>query len=78
MVAKATSDIPLPKSVSAPHIAQAVMKPYRELTLAAMLLGIVQGVVLNLAFVYAALKLGFSIGGPPSLQLWAMLFYVGS
>jgi putative OPT family oligopeptide transporter len=36
---------------------------YRELTWAAVLLGIVQGIVLNLAFVYAALKLGFSIGG---------------
>lgn len=36
---------------------------YRELTFAAVALGVVQGVVLNLAFVYAALKLGFSIGG---------------
>jgi putative OPT family oligopeptide transporter len=38
-------------------------KSYRELTFAGVSLGIVQGVVLNLAFVYAALKLGFSIGG---------------
>lgn len=37
--------------------------PYRELTVAAAILGVVQGVVLNLAFVYAALRLGFSIGG---------------
>lgn len=36
---------------------------YRELTFAAVFLGVIQGVVLNLAFVYAALKLGFSIGG---------------
>ena len=36
---------------------------YRELTTAAIVLGVIQGVVLNLAFVYAALKLGFSIGG---------------
>lgn len=36
---------------------------YRELTVAAVLLGIFQGVILNMAFVYAALKLGFSIGG---------------
>jgi putative OPT family oligopeptide transporter len=36
---------------------------YRELTFAAVALGIIQGVILNLAFVYAALKLGFSIGG---------------
>ena len=38
-------------------------KPYRELTVAAVVLGVIQGVVLNLAFVYAALKLGFSISG---------------
>lgn len=37
--------------------------PYRELTLAAVILGVIQGVILNVAFVYAALKLGFSIGG---------------
>ena len=36
---------------------------YRELTVAAVVLGIIQGVCLNVAFVYAALKLGFSIGG---------------
>ena len=36
---------------------------YRELTFAGVALGVIQGVVLNLAFVYAALKLGFSIGG---------------
>jgi putative OPT family oligopeptide transporter len=36
---------------------------YRELTAAGVILGILQGAVLNLAFVYAALKLGFSIGG---------------
>src|SRR6056300_1556946 len=36
---------------------------YRELTVAAVVLGIIQGIVLNIAFVYAALTLGFSIGG---------------
>ncbi|MCX7429033.1 MAG: OPT/YSL family transporter [Planctomycetia bacterium] len=36
---------------------------YRELTVAGVVLGIVQGVILNLAFVYVALKLGFSICG---------------
>ena len=36
---------------------------YRELTISAVVLGILQGVILNVAFVYAALKLGFSIGG---------------
>lgn len=44
-------------------VADAVVEPYREFTLASLLLGMVQGVVLNLSFVYAALKLGFSIGG---------------
>lgn len=45
------------------QIAKNVVEPYRELTVAAMVLGIIQGVILNVAFVYAALKLGFSIGG---------------
>ena len=38
-------------------------KTYRELTIAAVLLGIVQGIILNIAFAYSALKLGFSAGG---------------
>jgi uncharacterized oligopeptide transporter (OPT) family protein len=50
-------------SVSPAHIAAGVVEPYRELTFAALALGVVQGIVLNCAFVYAALKLGFSIGG---------------
>ncbi len=36
---------------------------YRELTVAAVTLGVLQGIILNVAFVYAALTLGFSIGG---------------
>ena len=44
-------------------VANAVTGEYREMTTAAMVLGIFQGIILNLAFVYAALKLGFSIGG---------------
>ncbi len=44
-------------------IANAVVEPYRELTVAAVVLGIFQGIILNLSFCYAALKLGFSIGG---------------
>lgn len=39
------------------------LKPYRELTWEAVALGVIQGIVLNLAFCYAALKLGFSLGG---------------
>lgn len=38
-------------------------QPYRELTWEAVVLGVIQGIVLNLAFCYAALKLGFSLGG---------------
>ena len=49
--------------IKARAVASAMTEKYRELTAAAMILGILQGVVLNLAFVYAALKLGFSIGG---------------
>ena len=47
---------------------------YRELTPAAIVLGIVQGVVLNLAFVYAALKLGFSIGGSTVAAIMGYVF----
>jgi len=36
---------------------------YREFTGAALLLGLVQGIILNLAFVYISLKLAFSISG---------------
>ncbi len=36
---------------------------YRELTVAGVVLGVIQGVILNVAFVYVALKLGFGIGG---------------
>lgn len=50
-------------NISPSSVADAVTKPYRELTLAAVLLGIVQGITLNLAFVYVALKLGMGIGG---------------
>ena len=36
---------------------------YREVTWEAVVLGILQGIILNVAFVYTALKLAFSIGG---------------
>lgn len=49
--------------VDVAEVASEVVFSYRELTVAAVVLGVIQGVVLNLAFVYAALKLGFSIGG---------------
>ncbi|MBN4077338.1 OPT/YSL family transporter, partial [Sulfobacillus acidophilus] len=63
MVAKSTRDLEILKSLDAKDILQKTIKPYRELTAAAVILGIFQGIILNLAFVYAALKLGFSIGG---------------
>ena len=49
--------------LSAQAVGEAIVEPYRELTFAAVVLGVIQGVILNMAFVYAALKLGFSIGG---------------
>ena len=48
---------------SAAGVAKAVVEPYRELTVAAIVLGLIQGIVLNLAFVYVALKLGMGLGG---------------
>lgn len=51
------------EKMSSEGVAQAVLGEYRELTWAAVVLGILQGIILNLAFVYAALRLGFSIGG---------------
>jgi len=40
-----------------------VHKPYPELTLAAILLGAVLGIIMTAAFVYVGLKLGFGLGG---------------
>jgi len=37
--------------------------PYKEITGRAVALGIVQGIVMTMAFTYAGLKLGFTIGG---------------
>jgi len=49
--------------LSPKEIGRHLVEPYRELTVAGVVLGIVQGVILNVAFVYVALKLGFGIGG---------------
>ena len=38
-------------------------KAYREITVPAVILGILQGIVMTAAFVYAGLRLGFGIGG---------------
>lgn len=57
-----TPQSPSPAKVAKAVVDQAAQK-YRELTPAALILGIIQGIVLNLSFVYASLKLGFSIGG---------------
>jgi putative OPT family oligopeptide transporter len=38
-------------------------RPYRELTVISVILGILIGSLMNAAFVYIALKLGFSLGG---------------
>ncbi|MBW7875270.1 MAG: OPT/YSL family transporter [Candidatus Cloacimonetes bacterium] len=37
--------------------------PYREITILGVILGILQGVVMTAAFVYAGMRLGFGIGG---------------
>jgi len=39
------------------------IEEYREVTVAAVLLGLVQGVLMTSAFVYSGLKLGFTLGG---------------
>ena len=38
-------------------------KPYRELTFAALALGVVQGAIMTASFVYIGLKLGFGLPG---------------
>ena len=50
---------------------------YRELTVAAILLGIAQGIILNIAFAYIALKLGFSIGGSAIAAIIGYVFLRG-
>ena len=45
------------------EVAKELATGYRELTFAGIFLGIIQGVILNLAFVYVGLKLGGTIGG---------------
>ena len=52
-------------------------KTYRELTVAAILLGIVQGIILNIAFAYSALKLGFSAGGGTIAAIIGYVFLRG-
>jgi uncharacterized oligopeptide transporter (OPT) family protein len=51
--------------------------PYRELTIVAVLLGLVQGIILNIAFVYIALKLGFSLGGSTIAAILGYVFLRG-
>jgi putative OPT family oligopeptide transporter len=51
--------------------------PHRELTIAAVLLGLVQGIILNIAFVYIALKLGFSLGGSTIAAILGYVFLRG-
>jgi len=53
----------MPEQIDAKEIGQHVVAPYRELTVAAVVLGVVQGIIINIAFAYVALKIGFGIGG---------------
>jgi putative OPT family oligopeptide transporter len=62
---------------SASGVAKAVVEPYRELTVAAVVLGLIQGIVLNLAFVYVALKLGMGLGGSTVAAIMGYAFLRG-
>ncbi len=46
-----------------PHPAPATHAPYREVTLSAIVLGLIIGAIMNAAITYAGLKIGFTIGG---------------
>lgn len=63
--------------VNSKDVSGAIIAKYRELTPAAIILGIFQGVILNLAFIYAALKLGFSIGGSTVASIMGYAFLRG-
>ena len=63
--------------LSASGVAKAVVEPYRELTVAAVVLGLIQGIVLNLAFVYVALKLGMGLGGSTVAAIMGYAFLRG-
>ncbi|MCP4136305.1 MAG: peptide transporter [bacterium] len=39
------------------------MKQYREITLSASILGVILGIIMTMSFVYAGLKLGFTLAG---------------
>lgn len=53
------------------------MAVYRELTPRAFVLGVLQGIILNLAFVYCALKLGFALGGSTVAAILGFVFLRG-
>lgn len=63
--------------LSAAGVAKAVVEPYRELTVAAIVLGLIQGITLNLAFVYVALKLGMGLGGSTVAAILGYAFLRG-
>ncbi|MCV6639504.1 OPT/YSL family transporter [Candidatus Albibeggiatoa sp. nov. NOAA] len=50
---------------------------YREFTAAAAILGVLQGVVLTIAFTYITLKLGFSMGGSAIAAIFGYVFLRG-
>jgi len=66
-----------PNRISSAGITQAVYEPYRELTVAGIVLGLIQGIVLNLAFVYVALKLGMGLGGSTVAAIMGYAFLRG-
>lgn len=50
---------------------------YRELTLAATVFGVFQGIILVIAFTYISLKLGFSLGGSTIAAILGYVFLRG-
>lgn len=53
------------------------MNIYREFTFAAAILGVLQGIVLAIAFAYISLKLGFSLGGSAIAAILGYVFLRG-
>ena len=52
--------------------------PYRELTWAAVIFGVLIGAVMTAAFSYVALKLGFTLSGSTVAAILGLLFFAVS
>jgi len=56
---------------------QRTIPPYREITLAAVLFGVVIGLLMTTSFVYISLKLGFGLGGSTVAAILGFAFLRG-